>query len=121
MSSLNKVILIGNLTRDPELRYTPSGTALCKFGLAVNRKSKEKEEVTFVDITAWGKTGETASQYLAKGRQVCIEGRLTYSQWEDDGGKKRSKLEVTAEQVTFLGGKDGGGGRETDSEDDVPF
>jgi len=122
MSSLNKVILIGNLTRDPELRYTPSGTALCKFGLAVNRKSKEKEEVTFVDITAWGKTGETASQYLAKGRQVCIEGRLTYSQWEDDGGKKRSKLEVTAEYVTFLGGK----GQDSapaagPSDDDVPF
>jgi len=129
MSSLNKVILIGNLTRDPELRYTPSGMALCKFGLAVNRKFKEKEEVTFVDITAWGKTGEISSEYLSKGRQVCIEGRLTYSQWETDDGQKRSKLEVTAENVIFLGGRGGqdgpaeapSRGEEKNLEDDVPF
>jgi single-strand DNA-binding protein len=139
MSSLNKVILIGNLTRDPELRYTPSGSALCKFGLAVNRKYKVneewKEEVTFVDITVWGKQGETASEYLSKGRQACIDGRLTYSQWETDDGQKRSKLEVTADRVIFLGGGKGGqggqGGQEEraepsrggdkNAEEDVPF
>ncbi|MDH5638272.1 MAG: single-stranded DNA-binding protein [Nitrospinota bacterium] len=138
MSSLNKVTLIGNLTRDPELRYTPSGMALCKFGLAVNRKYKSgdewKEDATFVDITVWGKQGETASEYLSKGRQVCIDGRLTFSQWETDDGQKRSKLEVTGERVIFLGGGRGQGGQggQSDSpgggdggdrkyEDDVPF
>ena len=132
MSSLNKVILIGNLTRDPELRYTPSGVALCKFGLAVSRKYKVgdelKEDTAFVDITVWGKQAETASEYLSKGRQVCIEGRLTYSKWETDDGQKRSKLEVTAENVMFLGGGRGqgaqpgaSGGGEKDYEDDVPF
>jgi len=130
MSSLNKVVLIGNLTRDPELRYIPSGSAICKFGLAVNRKYKAgdewKDETTFVDITVWGKQGETASEYLSKGRQVCVEGRLTYSQWETDDGQKRSKLEVTGERVIFLGGgrgqnqgQDQGGG--LPPEDDVPF
>ena len=133
MSSLNKVILIGNLTRDPELRYTPSGSALCKFGLAVNRKYKVndemKEEVTFVDIVVWGKQAETASEYLSKGRQACIDGRLSYSQWETDDGQKRSKLEVTADRVIFLGGGKGGGGEDRgepskggkDVEEDVPF
>ncbi|MDH5679536.1 MAG: single-stranded DNA-binding protein [Nitrospinota bacterium] len=137
MSSLNKVLLIGNLTRDPELRYTPSGMALCKFGLAVSRKYKSgdelKEDVAFIDITVWGKQGETASEYLSKGRQVCIEGRLTYSKWETDDGQKRSKLEVTAENVMFLGGGRGQGGQggpggpqdtsdgDRNFEDDVPF
>jgi single-strand DNA-binding protein len=138
MASLNKVTLIGNLTRDPELRYIASGMALAKFGLAMNRKYKAgdewKEEVTFVDITVWGKQAETCSEYLSKGRQACIDGRLTYSQWETDDGQKRSKLEVTADRVIFLGtgsggGSGGGGGgsfRGGDSydnapDDDVPF
>ncbi len=135
MSSLNKVILIGNLTRDPELRYTPSGTAMAKFGLAMNRKFKKgdewTEEVTFVDIVVWAKQAETASEYLSKGRQVCIEGRLSLNQWQNDAGEKRSKLEVVAERVTFLGSgggqRDSGGSRDQSfdksgpSDDDVPF
>lgn len=129
MGSLNKVILIGNLTRDPELRYTASGAALAKFGLAVNRNYKSgdewKEEVTFVDITVWGKQAENCSEYLSKGRSAAIDGRLTFSQWETDDGQKRSKLEVTAERVVFIGsGKGGGGSAQASSEpseDDVPF
>ena len=109
MASLNKVLLIGNLTRDPELRYLPSGVALCKFGLATNRKYKSgdewKEDVCFVDISVWGKQGESCSEYLSKGRQVCVDGRLSFSSWETDDGQKRSKLEVTAERVVFLGSR----------------
>ncbi len=137
MASLNKVILIGNLTRDPELRYTAGGTAMAKLGLATNRKYKQgdewKEEVTFVDITVWGRQAETSSEYLSKGRPVLIEGRLQYSQWETDDGQKRSKLEVVAERVQFLGSAGGGGGggqsrsggsgmsAPMDEPDDVPF
>jgi single-strand DNA-binding protein len=132
MASLNKVVLIGNLTRDPELRYTASGSAMTKFGLAMNRKYKSgeewKEEVTFVDITVWGKQAENCSEYLSKGRSVCVDGRLNFSQWETDDGQKRSKLDVTAERVVFLGGRsDGGGSSASDSsaggppDDDVPF
>lgn len=113
MASMNKVILIGNLTRDPELRYTQSGMAIAKFGLAVNEKFKQgddwKEKVNFIDIVVWGKQGENCSEYLAKGRQAAIEGRLSYSTWETDDGQKRSKLEVVAEKVVFLGARDGGG------------
>lgn len=135
MSNLNKVFLIGNLTRDPELRYTPSGAPLAKFGLATNRKFKSgdewKEEVCFVDITVWGKQAENCSEYLSKGRSVCIEGRLSFSSWETDDGQKRSKLEVVGERVIFLGGsrgdaKEGGDGDQPTSDaqavdDDVPF
>lgn len=124
MASLNKVMLIGNLTRDPELRVTPKGTAICQFGLAVNRKFKdesggEREEVTFVDIEAWGKQGETIAKYLAKGRPLFVEGRLKLDQWEDrESGQKRSKMKIVLEQFQFLGGRDddkpagGEGGRE---------
>lgn len=132
MASLNKVILIGNLTRDPELRYTASGSAMTKFGLAMNRKYKSgddwKDEVTYVDITVWGKQAENCSEYLSKGRSVCVDGRLNFSQWETDDGQKRSKLDVTAERVVFLGGREGRGGQgSADSsagsppDDDVPF
>jgi len=110
MASLNKVILIGNLTRDPELRYTPSGMALCKFGLAVNEKYKDKESTVFVNIVTWAKTAELSSEYLAKGRAVCVDGRLSFSSWESESGEKRSKLEVTADRVVFLGGRSGSGG-----------
>lgn len=113
MASLNKVILIGNLTRDPELRYTQSGMAIAKFGLAVNERFKQgdewKEKANFIDIVVWGKQGENCSEYLSKGRQVGIEGRLSYSTWETDDGQKRSKLEVVGEKVVFLGSRDGGG------------
>ena len=104
MASFNKVLLMGNLTRDPELRYIPSGTAVAKFGLAVNRdyvdrqSGDKKESVCFVDITVWGKQAETCNQYLTKGRPVFIEGRLEFSSWETKEGDKRTKLEVVAER-----------------------
>ena len=110
MANLNIVILGGNLTRDPELRYTPSGAAIAKLGLAVNRRYKDtktnevREEVTFVDVDVFGKQAETASQYLTKGRPVLIEGRLRLDQWEDkQSGQKRQKLKVVANRVQFLG------------------
>jgi len=109
MASYNKVLLMGNLTRDPEVRYTPKGTAIANLGLAVNRaytteSGEQKEEVTFVDIEVWGRQAETAGQYLSKGRPVFIEGRLKLDQWDDkDSGQKRSKLKVVAERVQFLG------------------
>jgi single-strand DNA-binding protein len=114
MASFNKVILAGNLTRDPELRYTSKGTAIARLGLACNRKWKSetgemKEEVTFVDVDAFGKQAETIGQYLKKGRPILIEGRLRLDQWEDkQSGQKKSKLGVVLESFQFL---DSGGGR----------
>ena len=114
MASFNKVILAGNLTRDPELRYTPKGTAVARLGIACNRKWKSetgelKEEVTFVDVDAFGKQAETIGQYLKKGRPILIEGRLKLDQWEDkQSGQKKSKLGVVLENFQFL---DSGGGR----------
>ena len=108
MASFNKVILVGNLTRDPELRYTPKGMAIAKLGLAVNRVWKtetgeNKEEVTFIDIDAFGKQAETIGQYLKKGRPILIEGRLRLDQWDDkQTGQKRSKLGVVLEGFQFL-------------------
>ncbi len=116
MASLNKVLLIGNLTRDPELRYIQSGTAVLDLGLAVNRRVKKSdgtwgEEAAFIDVTVWGKQAENCAEYLSKGRPVFVEGRLQFDQWEDKKtGDKRSKLKVTAESVQFLGGRGGGGG-----------
>ena len=108
MASLNKVFLLGNLTRVPELRYTPSGAAVCEFGLAVNRKyvsnNQEKDETCFVNIVVWGKQGESCQRYLEKGSLAMIEGRLQYDQWDDrETGKKRSTLRVVAERVQFVG------------------
>lgn len=108
MASFNKVILAGNLTRDPELRYTPKGTAIARLGIACNRKWKTetgemKEEVTFVDVDAFGKQAETIGQYLKKGRPILIEGRLRYDTWEDkQSGQKKSKLGVVLESFQFL-------------------
>jgi single-strand DNA-binding protein len=119
MASFNKVILMGNLTRDPELRYTPKGTAIAKFGLAVNRKwrndaGETQEEVTFVDIDVFGRSAENVGQYLRKGSPALVEGRLKLDQWDDrNTGQKRSRLGVVAETVQFLGNRDdsqGGGG-----------
>jgi single-strand DNA-binding protein len=120
MAYLNKVFLIGNLTRDPELRVTPKGTAICQFGIAVNRQFKDesgatRDETTFVDIEAWGKQGELVSKYLTKGSLAMVEGRLKLDQWEDkQSGQKRSKLKVVLDNVQFLstrpGGAGGGGG-----------
>ena len=111
MASYNKVILMGNLTRDPELKYLPSGTAMAKFGIAVNRvwtdrqSGEKKEEVCFVDITAWGRQAETCNEYLQRGRPVFIEGRLNFNSWETEDGQKRSKLDVVAERIQFLGSR----------------
>ena len=116
MANFNKVILAGNLTRDPELRYTPKGTAIAKIGLAINRKWKSesgemKEEITFVDVNAFGKTAETIGQYLKKGRPILIEGRLRYETWEDKNTKqKRSKLGVVMESFQFIDSNRGEGG-----------
>lgn len=108
MAYLNKVFLIGNLTRDPELRVTPKGTAICQFGLAVNRQFKDesgatRDETTFVDIEAWGKQGELVAKYLTKGSPAMVEGRLKLDQWQDkQSGQKRSKMKVVLENVQFL-------------------
>ena len=115
MASFNKVILVGNLTRDPELRYTPKGTAIAKIGVAVNRvwtneAGEKKEEVTFVDVDVFGRTAENVGQYMRKGRPILIEGRLRLDQWDDkQTGQKKSKLGVVAETVQFLGSATGGG------------
>ena len=115
MASLNKVFLIGNLTRDPELRMTPKGTAICSFGLAVNRQFRDdsggtREETTFVDLEAWGKTGELISKYLSKGSPAMVEGRLRFDSWESKTGEKRNKLKVVVDNVQFLGRAGEGGG-----------
>ena len=116
MASFNKVILLGNLTRDPEVRYTPKGTAVTELGMAVNRvytaeNGEKREETTFVDITLWGRTAEVAGEYLKKGRPVFIEGRLQLDTWDDkQSGQKRSKLKVVGESLQMLGGRPGAGG-----------
>ncbi|MDQ3123583.1 MAG: single-stranded DNA-binding protein [bacterium] len=111
--SFNQVILMGNLTRDPELRTIPSGQSVCSFSLALNRSYKGadgnwQEATDYIDIVAWGPLGERVAQYLSKGRPCLVNGRLQSSSWEKDG-QKRSKVEVNAQDVTFLGGRDGGG------------
>lgn len=108
MVALNRVILAGNLTRDPELRYTPSGMAVAEFGLAVSEAYKNKagelvESVCFVDIQVWGRTAENCGEYLSKGSPALIEGRLQFDQWQSKEGEKRSKLRVRADRVQFLG------------------
>lgn len=116
MASFNKVILLGNLTRDPEVRYTPKGSAVCDIGLAVNRiysteAGEKREETTFVDVTLWGRTAEIAGEYLKKGRPVLIEGRLQLDTWDDkQSGQKRSKLKVVGEGLQLIGAKPGGSG-----------
>jgi len=114
----NKVILVGNLTRDVELKYTPSGTAIAKFGLATNRTYKDtmsgenKQEVMFIDITVFGRSAEVANQYLSKGKKVLIEGRLVLDQWVDATGQKRSKHSIVAEKVQFMDSKNQNSGGE---------
>src|SRR6476619_124192 len=145
--SFNKVILVGNLGRDPELRYTPQGTPVCSFSMATNERRKDKtgemqDQTTWFRVTLWGRQAETASQYLTKGRPVYIEGRLRVEEWTDRDGKARHTLEVHATDMQFIGSGGGGGGggfrsEETHSEkpaasepaagpadfadDDVPF
>ncbi len=115
MANFNKVILAGNLTRDPQLSYLPSNTPVAEFGLAINRKWKGqngemREETCFVDCSCFGKQAETLNQYMSKGRPLLVEGRLQFQQWTAKDGTKRSKLKVIVEQFQFLGGGGGGGG-----------
>jgi single-strand DNA-binding protein len=106
MTSFNKVILLGNLTRDPEVRYTPNGNAVASFAIAVNRKYKQgdetKEEVSYIDIVVFGKQAESCGQYISKGDSVLIDGRLQQRRWETEDGQKRSKVEVVAQSVNFM-------------------
>ena len=124
MASFNKVILLGNLTRDPEVRYTPKGSAVADLGVAVNRQytlenGEKREEVTFVDVTFWGRTAEVAGEYLKKGRPVFIEGRLQLDTWDDkQSGQKRSRLKVIGETMQMLGSRGGAG--DTGDEGDRP-
>lgn len=119
MASLNKVMLIGNITRDPEIKYTPKGSAVTDIGVALNRvytmeNGEKREETTFVDVTLWGKQAEFAGEYLRKGRSVFIEGRLQMDTWEDkQSGQKRSRLRVVADGIQPLGPRPGGGAEGT--------
>lgn len=113
--SFNKIILVGNLGRDPELRYTPQGTPVCSFSLATNERRKDKtgemqDQTTWFKVTLWGRQAETASQYLTKGRPIYIEGRLRVEEWTDRDGKPRHTLEVHATEMQFIGGGQGGSG-----------
>lgn len=122
MANLNRVFLIGNLTRDPELRYVPSGTAVCNFGLAVNsvyntQQGEKKEVVCFVRIVAWGRTAELCGEYLSKGSPIFIEGRLQYRSWDSANGEKRSTLEVRADRIQFLRSSSAGQPRKAGSDE----
>ena len=135
MASLNTVVLLGNLTRDPEVRYTPAGTPVATLGLAVNNRVKQgdewKDDPCFIDVVVFGKQAESCGEYLSKGQPVLIEGRLRYRSWEGQDGQKRSKHEVTAFRVQFMpkvgrGASGGGypgdmGEGEAMDDDDVPF
>ena len=124
MANYNKVILMGNLTRDPELRYTPAGKAVTNFSIAVNRKYKVdeqwKEDTDFFDIVVFGKQAENCSEYLRKGRPVLVDGRLQQRRWETDEGQKRSKVEVVAMTVQFLGSRGQDNARPSPGGDDAP-
>jgi single-strand DNA-binding protein len=116
-SNINRVILTGNLTRDPELRNLPSGTAVCSLRIAVNTRRKDNasgdwvDKANYFDITVWGAQGENCAQYLAKGRPVAVDGRLEYREWEDrETGAKRNAVQIVADTVQFLGGREDGGG-----------
>jgi len=137
MPNLNKVSLMGNLTRDPELRYTPSNTAVCNLGMAINRKwhnkqtNEQQEETTFLDLEAWGRTAELINEYVKKGDPLYVDGRLKLDQWTDNQtGDKRSKIKVVVETMQFLGSRSGGEATRPASrepvhapvtEDDIPF
>lgn len=136
--SFNRIILVGNLGRDPELRYTPQGTPVCDFSLATNEKRKDKsgevqDQTTWFKVTLWGRQAETASQYLSKGRPIYIEGRLRQEEWTDRDGKTRTTLEVHATDMQFIGGGKsedkeqaraaaaGAGPHPIPDDDDIPF
>jgi single-strand DNA-binding protein len=116
MANINRVVLVGNLTRDPELRHTPSGTAVCKLRVAVNTRQKDQtgqwvDKPNYFDVTVWGNQGESCAQYLSKGRPVGVDGRLDWREWEAQDGSKRQAVEIIAENVQFLGGRGDGEGR----------
>ena len=124
--NINRVVLVGNLTRDPELRHTPSGTPVCSLRLAVNTRRKDEsgqwtDKPNYFDITVWGQQGENCAQYLAKGRPVAVDGRLEWREWQDQSGNKRQSVDIIADSVQFLGSREGGenGGRFT-PQSDVP-
>src|SRR5438046_4278581 len=144
MANINRVVLVGNLTKDPELRHTPSGTAVCSLRLAVNTRRKDgatgewTEKPNYFDITVWGNQGESCAQYLSKGRPVAVDGRLEWREWDAQDGTKRQAVEIIADSVQFLGSRgdgDGGGGNQfvpagatagsdadfQGSDDDIPF
>jgi len=125
-ANLNKTFLIGNLTRDPELKYIPSGTAVASFGLAVNRQytnsdGEKMDDVCFIDVVAWDKLAEICGEYLSKGSHVLIEGRLQMDSWEQEDGQKRSKIKVVAQNIQFLSGGKAGDSEGKDPDDDIPF
>ena len=125
-SNVNVVVITGNLTKDPELRSTPSGTSVCKLRVAVNSRRKDGQSGEWVDkpnyfdVTVWGAQGENCASYLSKGRPVAVEGRLDWREWEDQGGNKRQSVEIIANTVQFLGSRDGGGGGGFTPGGDVP-
>ncbi len=125
-ASYNKVFLLGNVTRDPEVRYTPKGSAVTDLGIAVNRQytldnGEKREEVTFVDVTFWGRTAEVAGEYLKKGRSIFVEGRLQLDSWDDkQSGQKRTKLKVIGEMMQMLGSRPGAGGGGGSAEPEEP-
>jgi single-strand DNA-binding protein len=129
MASYNRVILVGNLTRDPEIKYIPSGTPVCEVGLALNERYKNTsgewvEDVTFVEVTLWARTAEVASEYLSKGSPVLIEGRLKLDTWENKEGQKQSKLRVVCQRMQMLGGPSRDESEAPPMEppaDDIPF
>jgi len=115
-ASINRVVLVGNLTRDPELRHTQSGMAVCSLRVAVNTRRKDAqtgewgEKPNYFDVTVWGNQGESCAQYLAKGRQVAIDGRLEWREWDAQDGSKRQAVDIIADSVQFIGGREGGSG-----------
>ena len=115
MANINRVVLVGNLTKDPELRHTPSGNAVCKLRIAVNTRQKDQQtgewgdKPNYFDVTVWGNQGESCAQFLAKGRPVAVDGRLDWREWDAQDGTKRQAVEIIADNVQFLGSRDSGG------------
>ncbi len=121
MANINRVVLVGNLTKDPELRHTPSGTAVCKLRIAVNTRQKDPQgnwgdKPNYFDVTVWGNQGESCAQYLSKGRPVGVDGRLDWREWDAQDGTKRQAVEIIADTVQFLGSRDSAGGGGGDGE-----
>ncbi len=125
--SFNKTILMGNLTRDPEIRSLPSGQTVTNFGLAVNEtwtdkaSGEKREEVCFVDVDAWGRQGEVVLEYFSKGKPILIEGKLKFRTWEADDGSKRSKHSITLDRFSFVGSRNDSNGASSDESGDIPF